>query len=109
MTFKVTKRVETRIFEVSSRISTANEPEGWDADIITQVLPVRVRGPKALLDELTEENIQVVANLRDIANPSAGNYTVSAEVYLHNAGTVTDVGVVNPKGYTVVVSLSREG
>lgn len=108
VTLKVTKRVETRIFEVSSRISTANEPEGWDANIITQVLPVRVRGPKALLDELTEENIQVVANLRDIANPAAGQYTVSAEVYLHNAGTVTDVGVVSPKSYTVVVSLSRE-
>ena len=77
-------------------------------NIITQVLPVRVRGPKALLDELTEENIQVVADLKGIT-PTAGQYyTVPAEVYLHNVGTATDVGVVNPKGYTVVVSLTRE-
>ena len=106
VTIKVTKRVETRIFEVSSRISAINGPEGWQADILTQVLPVRVRGPKALLDELTEENIQVAANLKDITQ-AAGRYTVPAEVYLHNAGTAAEVGVVGPKGYTVVVSLTR--
>ncbi len=108
VTFRVTKRVETRIFEVSSRISAANEPEGWDANIITQVLPVRVRGPKALLDELTEENIQVVADLKGITPTGGQYYTVPAEVYLHNVGTATDVGVVGPKGYTVVVSLAQE-
>ena len=77
-------------------------------NIITQVLPVRVRGPKALLDELTEENIQVVADLKGITPTGGQYYTVPAEVYLHNVGTATDVGVVGPKGYTVVVSLAQE-
>ena len=52
-TLRVNKRVETRTFQVTSRISTINAPEGWTPTIITQVLAVRVRGPEVLLDELT--------------------------------------------------------
>ena len=39
--------------------------------------------------------------------PFSGQYTVDASIYLNSAGTVTDVGVVNPRSYTVVVSLAR--
>lgn len=107
-TLKVRKRVETRSFDVTSRISAINVPEGWKADIITQVLPVKVRGTKALLDELTEESVQVVADLQDI-NLSAGPHTVQANVRLYSTGSVSDVGVVNPSSYTIVVSLTQEG
>lgn len=108
VTLKVNKRVETRIFEVTSRISTINAPEGWTPSVITQMLPVRVRGTRALLDELTEESILVVADLRDV-NQTAGQYTVEASIYLNGPGTVTDLGVVNPNSYSIVVSLSRDG
>ena len=72
------------------------------------MLPVRVRGTRALLDELTEESILVVADLRDVSQ-TAGQYTVEASIYLNGPGTVTDVGVVNPNSYSIVVSLSRDG
>lgn len=105
--FKVTKRVGTREFEVTERMSTINAPEGWQPGIITQVLRVKVRGTAALLDGLTEENIRVVADLQTISNPAAGQYTVSASIYLDSAGSVSEVGVVNPRDYTVVVSLAK--
>lgn len=104
----VRKRVETRTFEVTSRISAINVPEGWRADIITQALQVEVRGTPALLDELTEENIQVVADLQDI-NQVAGHYTAPASVRLYSAGSEADVGVINPGSYSIAVSLSRDG
>ncbi len=103
----VRKRVESRTFEVTSHISTIHEPEGWHAEIITQALQVEIRGNRALLDELTEENIRVVADLQDI-NQAAGQYTVSASIYLDSTGSVSDIGVMNGN-YTVVVSLVRDG
>lgn len=103
----VTKRVETRTFDVTSRISAIGAPEGWRADIITQAVQVKVRGTKALLDELTEENIQVVADLRNI-NQAEGRYTVPASIRLYSTGTVGDVGVLNPGGSTIAISLVRE-
>lgn len=106
-TINVRKRVETRTFQVTSRISVINVPEGWTPTIITQVLPVRVRGSEEMLDELTEESIQVVADLKNI-NQAAGKYTVPATIYLHSAGTVSDVGVVTPRTYSIVVSLAKE-
>lgn len=108
VTLKVNKRVETRTFEVTSRISTINAPEGWTPAVVTKMLPVRVRGTRALLDELTEESIRVVADLRDVSQ-TAGQYTVEASIYLDGPGTVTDMGVVNPNSYSIVVSLSRDG
>lgn len=107
VTLKVNKRVETREFE-ASRISTLNAPEGWEPRIITQALRVKVRGTRALLDDLSEENIRVVADLRSI-NQVSGQQTVSASIYLDSAGSVADVGVVDPGSYTVVVSLARDG
>ena len=106
-TLRVSKRVETRIFQAVN-ISAVNVPEGWQSGIITQVLPVKVRGTAALLDELTEENIRVAADLKEI-NAAAGQHTAPAIIYLDSAGSSTDVGVVNPAGYTVVVSLSQDG
>ena len=48
-----------------------------------------------LLDELTEESIRVVADLKDI-NQAAGKYTVPATIYLDSAGTLSDVGDCQP-------------
>ena len=99
--------MEIRTFETAS-ISVINVPEGWRADIITQVLQVEVRGTKALLDELLEENILVVADLRDITQ-AAGPYTVSANVYLNSAGSKSEIGELNPSSYTITISLVPDG
>ena len=107
VTVRVKKRVEIRTFETAS-ISVINVPEGWRADIITQVLQVEVRGTKALLDELLEENILVVADLRDITQ-AAGPYTVSANVYLNSAGSKSEIGELNPSSYTITISLVPDG
>ncbi len=107
-TIRVIKRgVETREFNVT-RISTVNDPEGWTPTIITQELKVKIRGTPELLDQLSEENIWATADLRDV-NQTAGQSTVSASVYFNSAGSVTEVGVVDPKSYAVVVSLARSG
>ena len=106
ITIKVTKRgVETREFE-TSRISVVNAPEGWEPSVITQVVRVKVRGTAALLDELSEENILVSADLKNI-DEAARQYTVPASIILNSVGTMADVGVVNPGSYTVVVSLAQ--
>lgn len=107
VTLRILKRVETRTFQ-AVHISTVNVPEGWRDSVITQVLPVKVRGTPAMLDELTEENIRVAADLKEI-NAAAGQHTAPAIIYLDSAGTAADVGVVNPAGYTVVVSLAQSG
>lgn len=107
VTLKVNKRVETREFE-ANRISFINAPEGWTPTIITQAVRVKVRGTAALLDELSGENIGVVADLQNV-NPAAGPYTVSAKINLNSVGSMGDVGVVNPGSYTVVISLARSG
>ena len=106
---KVTKRgVETREFN-ATRISCINAPEGWTPNIVTRELRVKIRGTAALLDELSEENIRVVADLSSVNEAAGRQYTVSASIYLNSASSVTDVGVVNPSAYTVVVSMERAG
>ncbi len=108
VTLKVTKRgVETREFSVT-RISTINAPEGWTPNVVTQELKVKIRGTPALLDELTEESVWAVADLGNINQPDRQN-TVPASIFLNSSGTVTDVGVVNPNSYTIVVSLAQGG
>ena len=107
VTLRILKRVETRTFQ-AVHISTVNVPEGWQDSVITQVLPVKIRGTAAMLDELTEENIRVAADLKEI-NAAAGQHTAPAIIYLDSAGTAAEVGVVNPAGYTVVVSLAQGG
>ena len=49
-----------------------------------------------------------MADLKDI-NQAAGKYTVPATIYLDSAGTLSDVGVVTPRTYSVVVSLVKDG
>ena len=106
VTLKILKRVETREFEIKADRINTTAPEGWQASIITQVLKVKIRGTAELLDELTEESIWAIADLQD-TNMATGQYTVSARPYLNSAGSESDVGVVNPSGYTVVISLTQ--
>lgn len=94
----------TQTVEVTE-INCINLPEGWRASVVTQVLPVSVRGSEALMDELTVDNLRVVADLSDI-NLAPGQYTVPVEIYLNSTGTAGQIGVVGTD-YRVVVSISK--
>ena len=109
-TFKVNKRVVSQTFAVKN-IKLINELVGWDVEIVTQELPVEIRGTKKLMDELIEENIRVVVDLQSIANPSPGQHTVPATIALSSSGTKSEIGEMAPSGsgYTVVITLTPVG
>lgn len=96
------KKLVTKTFEVEG-ILPINVPEGWEADAVTQVLSVEVRGSQTLIDELTEENILVTADLQDI-NQATGQYTIPAAIYLNSVGTSAEIGVLSGE-YNIVVNL----
>ena len=105
-TFKVKKQVVSKTF-AATNIQTINEPEGWTVDIVTQELPVEIRGTEKLMDELIEENIRVVADLQNITL-AAGPYTVPVTITLSSSGTKSEIGEMAPpnSNYTVVITLT---
>lgn len=89
----------------ATNISCISPPSGWGARALTQMLEVEIRGSQELLDAVTEENVRVVADLKDI-NQAVGQYTVTANVYLDSVGTKDQIDVVG-RDYKIVVSLFR--
>lgn len=94
----------TRTVEVTG-ISCINLPEGWRTKVVTQVLPVVVRGTAALMADLTAENLRVVADLSEITL-APGQYTVPVRIYVDSVGTIGQIGYVGTD-YKVVVALNR--
>ncbi len=80
-------------------------PQGWNAQLVTQVLPIEIRGRTHLLADLTEANIRVVVDLKDI-NLVAGQYSMPVRIYLDSIGTAEQVGVMGTD-HKVVVSISE--
>lgn len=105
-TISFKKKLVTNTFEVDD-ILPINVPEGWEADVVTQVLQVKVRGSQALMDELTEENIVVAADLQGI-NLAAGQYTIPAAIYLNSVETSAEIGVLSGE-YYIVINLRPNG
>ena len=89
----------------ATNISCISPPSGWAAKALTQMLEVEIRGSKELLDAVTGDNVRVVADLKDI-NQAAGQYTVTANVYLDSVGTKDQIDVVG-RDYKIVISLYR--
>lgn len=89
----------------ATNISCISPPDGWAAKALTQMVEVEVRGSKELLDAVTGDNVRVVADLKDI-NQAAGQYTVTANVYLDSVGTKDQIDVVG-RDYKIVISLYR--
>lgn len=94
--------VETKSVQTTN-IRCINVPDGWNEELITQAMTVTVRGPQDELETISGDNVIVVADLTDV-NPSAGQVTVTAKVYLASVGT--EAGILGTD-YRVVVSLSR--
>lgn len=104
-TLDIVPALVTEGFEAEN-ISCINVPEGWRAAVVTKVLAVTVRGRADLLEQLSAENIRVVADLKDV-NAAAGRVTVTAKIYLDSAGTAEQVGVMGTD-YKVVIDLVKD-
>lgn len=96
----VTKSVNVE----SDNISCINVPDGWEPALITQAITVEIRGPRDELETISGESVLVVADLSEV-NEAAGQYTLTARVYLNSVGT--EAGVVGTD-YRVVVSLAPQ-
>lgn len=103
VTIELPQNLSVRTFNVTE-INWIGLPEGWNAQIVTQVLPVEIRGRTYLLDGLTEANIRAVADLKDITL-AAGQYTVPVRIYLDSVGTAEQIGVMGTD-YKVVVIIA---
>ncbi len=92
------KGLTTRMFSVSN-ITTRGHSEGQSASIITSALNVILRGKAEDLEQVTADNIRVVADLTDYNND--GTVTVPADVYVDGFDQVGAAGT-----YTVTVKLT---
>ena len=89
VTIQFKSSVETRSYTVTN-ISCENL-EGREVSIVTQELTVSLRGVSSLLDQISEVNIRVVADLSEVGT-SRGNYSVPATVYVDGSDQVGAVG-----------------
>ena len=81
-------------------IQLINVPEGMKAELVTQQLEVKLRGPASLIENITEENVIITVDLVT-AQPGTDKYTAQVTVQSSFAG----VGAMNT--YTVMVTLAE--
>ena len=58
-------------------INTINIPEGMEAVLMNQVLKVRLRGPKGVMDDLEPEDVLVIV---DFNNKELGSFTIKPTI-----------------------------
>ncbi len=83
-----------------TNITLNNVPEGITAELVTQVLEIKLRGPVAAMEKITAEDITAVVDLSD-AKPGTDKYTV--QIVLPE--DATGVGAMN--SYTAMVTLTE--
>ena len=92
--------LEIRHLSVTN-IQTVNEPPGNTVEIITQSMVVRIRGRAEDMENLTEANIRVIADLTD---RSPGTHRVPARIRVDGIeGDVDSVG-----NYLVTVQIIKD-
>ena len=94
--------LETKTFKVTN-IDYANLAEGFEANIETESLDVRLRGSPESLEQLKDENIRAVADLSDLNN-ATGTYMPKVKIYVDG---FTDVGAIGSS--TITVEIVRAG
>lgn len=60
-----------------NQITTINVPEGMEAELLNQVLKVRLRGPAAVMDQLKPEDVTVIV---DFSGKEAGSFTIKPTI-----------------------------
>ena len=89
----------TRTMKVDN-IEIINKPAGYEAEAITKSCSVLIRGPEEEVEQITESQLRIVADL-SITDPSTGSRTVPVKVYLDGSSSVGVVG-----DYSISVSLT---
>ena len=85
-------------FEVTD-ITTANVPAGMEAELMSQVLKVRLRGPAAIIKKLTAQDIKVVV---DFSGKELGSFTIKPTITV-SGEAFANVGAVG--SYSVSATL----
>lgn len=94
--------LKTKEFTLA-QINAVNVPEGMEAEIINASLSVKVRGPAAQIDALTEEDIRAEV---DFSNAEAGNATY--RVTLSFGERFPDVGALKTVAVSATVKEASE-
>jgi len=82
------------------KIQLTNIPEGLDAELVTQMLELKLRGPASAVEKLSAENITVTVDLSQ-AQVGTDKYVITVTVPEEAAG----VGALGT--YTVMVTLTE--
>ena len=61
----------------ANQITAINVPEGMEAELLNQVLKVRLRGPAAVMDQLKPEDIAVIV---DFSGKELGSFTIKPTI-----------------------------
>jgi YbbR domain-containing protein len=93
--------LDTKKF-TTSNIEVINVPEGYNVELVTQSLEVRVRGAAETLALIVDSDIHVTVDFSDIENSATGIRTMDAKVSVRG---FADVGCVGD--YTVVANVTR--
>lgn len=91
----------TRTFTVTNVVA-ANVPEGTEADIVTKELTVTVRGPKELVEKMTEADITASV---DFTNAQVGTFTTKANIIMTSA--YAEVGAMGTYNMTATLRQDR--
>lgn len=83
-----------------NQFNMVNVPAGLEVDMITKALEIQVRGPKAVIEKISPENVTVTV---DFANEQVGTATVKADITI-NVDGVGAVGI-----YNITATLRKAG
>ena len=86
----------------ANQITTINVPEGMEAELLNQVLKVRLRGPAAVMDQLMPEDISVIV---DFSGKEPGSFTIKPTITVRGE-TFAKVGPVGT--YSVSATLREK-
>lgn len=95
--------LETRSFSVhQDNMSCINVTDGYTAEVLSENVVVRLRGPKDQIEQVRSENIRLIADLKDY-NTSVGQYMPPVRVYVDGA---PDVGAIGD--YTISIDIRKD-
>lgn len=94
--------LETRKFIITN-FSCINNTTGYEWDVLTTSLEVRVRGTSEELDALSSDNIRAVADLSGLGN-ATGTMERTVRIYIDGAVAAAAFGE-----YTIYIEVSRSG
>jgi hypothetical protein len=85
---------------IVDKIQLINVPEGMEAELVTQQLEVKLRGPASLMEAITEDNVIITV---DLVTGQIGTDKYTAQVTVQSS--FAGVGAMN--SYTVMVTLTE--